>query len=78
VKTDRQKLRELLDVVLATAPEEIDCDEFLARVSTCLEALGPGDEIPGQFDAVAQHLTICGECREEYQTLLEIFRQRAG
>lgn len=75
--TKQNKLRELLDVVLSTAPEEIDCDEFLARISACLESLGPYDEIPAELGPVSQHLEICLECREEYDALLEIFRSRS-
>jgi len=76
VKSKQDKLRELLNVVLSTTPDEIDCDELLARIATCLESLGPNDEIPAEFAAVSQHLEICSECREEYQALVEILRSR--
>lgn len=71
-----EKLRDLLRLVLSTEANEIDCDDFLTRVAACLESLGPHDGIPPEFHAVAQHLDVCGECREEYEALLEIFRAR--
>ena len=63
-------MEELLRVLLATEPTEIDCDEFLARVGAYLEALGPDDSPPAELRAVSQHLAVCAECREEFDALV--------
>ena len=68
----RHQLTELLRVVIATVPDEIDCDAFLDRVATYLEALGPDGKIPPELQAVSQHLEVCSECKEEFDALLKL------
>lgn len=70
----RQQMRELLRVVLATDPVEIDCEEFLARVAAYLDSLGPDDDLPAELKEVSQHLAVCAECREEFDALLRARR----
>ena len=70
---DDAQLRELLRVVAATAPEEIDCDEFLARVGAYLEAAPRCATLPPAFNTVSQHLEICPECHEEFEALLRVY-----
>jgi len=72
---ERRQLTELLRIVRATAPDEIDCDALLDRVATYLEALGPDGEIPPDLQAVAQHLEVCSECKEEFDALLRLHRE---
>jgi len=72
------RMRELLEAIAATAGAEIDCEQFLLRAAGCLDELGPDDAIPVAFEDVAQHLRVCGECREEYQALLELVRARTA
>jgi predicted anti-sigma-YlaC factor YlaD len=62
-------MRELLRVVLATDPLEIDCDQFLARVAGYLESLAPDERPSAEMRAVSQHLAVCAECREEFDAL---------
>jgi hypothetical protein len=71
----RENLLELLRVVLATAPEEIDCEEFLDRVGSFLEALGPDGRVPADLRAVSQHLEVCPECKEEFDALLKLHQE---
>lgn len=68
---ERQRYRELLRVVLATAPTEIDCDQLLVRVGALLEALRGGAAVPPDLLPALQHLQVCPECREEFDALLE-------
>jgi hypothetical protein len=75
MKLTHEEMRELLRVVLATDPVEIDCDVFLARVAAFLESLDPDDTMPAELKAVSQHLAVCAECREEFDALL---RARSG
>jgi hypothetical protein len=71
VKPERQRLRELLRVVMATAPTEIDCDQLLARVGALLEAVEAGAGMPPDLLMALQHLEVCAECKEEFDALLE-------
>ncbi len=67
----REQLRELLRVLAATEPQEIDCEELLARVGAYLEGVKPAGEPPAELRQVAQHLEICSECREEFDALVD-------
>ncbi len=75
MKPTRAQLQELLRVVAATEPREIDCEEFLARVGAFLEGLERGSEPPPELSLVSQHLEICPECREEFEALVELYLQ---
>jgi len=70
MRPTRDELRELLRLVAATAPRELDCDEFLARVGSLLEAWRGG--VPDELRDVAQHLEVCPECLEEFEALLAL------
>jgi hypothetical protein len=70
MRSKQERLRGLLRVVQATEPSEIDCDEFLVRVAPFLEALTARHDIPDQLRQVAQHLSVCPECKEEFDALL--------
>lgn len=72
----RAELMALLRLVDATSVEEIDCDEFLDRVGGVLERLGPGDAVPPGSEAVVQHLRLCPECLEEFDTLLRVLKEQ--
>lgn len=69
--SERQRLRELLRVVMATAATEIDCDELLVRVGTLLDASRSGAPVPPGLLPVLQHLEVCAACKQEYDALLE-------
>ncbi|MCB9831179.1 MAG: hypothetical protein H6807_01795 [Planctomycetes bacterium] len=62
------ELERLLQLVHDTADQEIDCDEFHARVAAYVEALpaGAGD---GRFVRLRQHLSVCPECAEDLEAL---------
>ena len=68
MKPTTEQLRELLRVVAATRPQEIDCEQFLTRVAAYLESLGE-QALPPELDVVAQHLEVCPECSEEFDAL---------
>ena len=68
---ERRRLRELLRVVMATAENEIDCDELLSRVAALLDARRAGAEVPTELMPALQHLAVCPECKQEFDALLE-------
>ncbi len=63
------ELQKMLDVVRATHPVEIDCDVCLMQVGEFAELNLLGKPIPEGIEAIEQHLSICDECREEYEML---------
>jgi len=70
MRSKRDRLRELLRLVQVTEPHELDCDAFLARVATLLEVVAAEKELPAELRPVAQHLSVCPECKEEFDALL--------
>ncbi len=70
-----RRLEDLLKRVLATEPEELDCDGFLARVSPYLERLEHGGTVSSELRSVSQHLSVCPECREEFDALVRACRE---
>jgi hypothetical protein len=73
-----EKLEQLLRLLDATAPSEIDCDEFLSRVGAYVESLAPGAALPESFEAVVQHLRVCPECKDELDGLLKVYPSAAN
>lgn len=70
----RPELQKMLDVVRATQPVEIDCDVCLMQVGEFAELNLVGKPIPAGLKAIEQHLSICDECREEYEMLCVALR----
>jgi len=68
--TVRERLQSLVEAVLRTEPEEIDCEGFLERAAELLESLSEEGEVPSELARVSQHLSVCPECREEFEALM--------
>lgn len=71
----RPELQKMLDVVRATQPVEIDCDVCLMQVGEFAELHLVGKPIPEGLNVIEQHLSICDECREEYEMLCLALRK---
>lgn len=71
MKPTPAKLARLLKSIAATRPEEIDCDEWLARVGRLVELMRQNAPVPEDLAPVLQHIEVCPECREEFDLLLE-------
>lgn len=68
------QLRALADLVLKTQADELTCDEWLDRAGGYLEAMAAGRPSPEGAELVRQHLTVCPECREEFDALMAALR----
>ena len=75
---NHEQLRELLRIIAATEPTEINCNELLSRVGGFLELSRRGQELPPEFDEISQHLTVCPECRKEYEALVACYVEKEG
>ena len=75
MKPARAQLLELLRIVAATDPRELNCEEFLARVGAYLEGLEQGSAPPPELSQVSRHLEVCPECHEEFEALVEVYHQ---
>jgi hypothetical protein len=69
-----EEIAELLRQIRLTRDEEIDCERCLALVGEFAERELAGRSVPAGLEAVAHHLSICVECCEEYEALLQALK----
>jgi len=68
----KKEINGLMRLVGLTKEEEINCEECLSRVAEFAEQQVAGKSLSEALKAVEQHLSVCGECREEYQALQQV------
>ena len=73
-----EEIAELLRLIGLTRDEEIDCERCLALVAEFAERELAGRSVPAGLEAVAHHLAICAECREEFEALLRALKAMDG
>ena len=73
-----EEITELLRLIGLTRDEEIDCERCLALVAEFAERELAGRSVPAGLEAVAHHLSICAECCEEYESLLQVLKAIDG
>ena len=74
----KEEITGLLRLIGLTRDEEIDCERCLALVAEFAERELAGGSIPAGLEAVAHHLSICAECCEEYEALLQALKAMDG
>ena len=74
----KKEIDGLMRLVGITQDEEIDCQQCLSLVAEFAEQKLAGKSIPEGLKAVEHHLSVCGECREEYEVLREAMREMEG
>ena len=70
----REQLEALLKMISLTEDEELTCDECLRGMAEFAETELAGKSLPEGLRAVESHLELCGECREEYEALLQALK----
>jgi hypothetical protein len=65
----KREIDELLRLVRLTKEDELNCEECLALIAEFVEQQVAGKPLAEIQQAVDQHLSLCGECREEYEML---------
>ncbi len=74
----KKEIDGLLRLIGLTTDDEIDCERCLALVAEFAERELAGRTIPAGLEAVAHHLSICAECREEFEALLQALKAMDG
>jgi hypothetical protein len=74
----KEEIDDLMRQIGLTRDEEIDCERCLALVAEFAERELLGRSIPAGLEAVAHHLSICAECSEEYEALLQALKAMDG
>lgn len=67
-----QQVQGLVQLVNLTRAEEFNCGECLNHVGEFAERQLAGLSLSIALQRVEHHLSVCEECREEYETLKEI------
>ena len=64
----------LMQMLGATQPVEMSCDEVLALMGACAEAVLRGEDHTLIVPLFEKHIEMCVDCREEFEALLRILR----
>ena len=74
----KEEIDGLLRLIGLTRDDEIDCERCLALVAEFAERELAGRSVLAGLEAVAHHLSICAECCEEYEALLQALKAMDG
>jgi hypothetical protein len=64
----------MLQALMMTEEHELSCDDVYAVLDQFAEAIERGENPLIFMPLVRQHLDICPDCREEYETLLRMLQ----
>ena len=64
----------MLQSLAMTEEQEISCDDVFAVLDEFVEAVKRGENPFLFMPLVRQHLDMCPDCREEYETLLRMLQ----
>ncbi len=67
-------MQKLLKSLAMTEEHEISCDDVFAVLDQFVEAVMRGENVLIFMSLVRQHLDMCPDCREEYETLLRMLQ----
>jgi uncharacterized protein with PIN domain len=65
----KNEIDALMRLIGLTKDDEINCEQCLSLVAEFAEQELTGNSIPEGLKALEHHLSICAECREEYEAL---------
>lgn len=75
MKLNKDIIKNLLRAVASTRSDELSCDECFERLDRFAEQKLDGKDAEAAMPLVQDHLDRCGECREEFEALLEVLRE---
>ncbi|GAB4530910.1 MAG: hypothetical protein Fur0018_18400 [Anaerolineales bacterium] len=67
-------LKKMVYTLAQTRDEEITCEECFEQVDTFAEMVLAGKPAAEALPLVEHHLTVCGDCRAEFEALLDAVR----
>ena len=74
----KEEIAGLMRLIGLTKDDEIDCERCLALVAEFAERELAGRSVPAGLEAVAHHLSVCTECCEEFDVLLQALKAMDG
>ncbi len=74
----QDELSKLARIIAETREEEIGCDDCLEEMARFAEMKLAGLNAAASLPLVEDHWSKCGDCREEFEALLEALRAAEG
>lgn len=71
---DDQLLKGMVESIFSTRPDEFSCSECFEHVDQFAEMTLAGKNAAEALPLVKDHLDRCGDCREEFEALLEAIK----
>jgi len=71
---DDQMLKGMVESIFSTRPDELTCGECFEHVDQFAEIELAGKNAAEALPLVKDHLDRCGDCREEFEALLEAIK----
>jgi hypothetical protein len=71
---DAEMLKEMAREIATSRPDEIGCDECFDQINRFVDMTLDGKNAAEAMPLVQDHLNRCGNCREEFEALLEALR----
>ncbi|MEK6221552.1 MAG: hypothetical protein N2D54_04840 [Chloroflexota bacterium] len=68
-------MKNILEGVINTRDDEIACDDCHDEVGRFVEMLQEGQEPENVMPLVQHHLTMCGNCHEEFEALIKALEE---
>ena len=69
-----EQIHGLMSQIGITRESELNCNECLHHVAEFAECELTGKQVPEALEAVRLHLSLCIECKEECDELLNVLR----
>ena len=74
MKLSIEVLKEMVQSIAMTRPDEIGCDDCFEQIDQFVELKLQGKDAAEAMPLVQAHLDRCGNCREEFEALLDCLR----
>jgi len=71
VAVDPGRVRQLLQSVYATQPDEFSCDDCFELADRYADLVAAGADAAEVLPLVHHHLKLCPGCREEFEALIQ-------
>ena len=68
------EIEALMRLIGLTKDDEINCEQCLSLVAEFADRQLAGKSIPESLKALEHHLSVCAECREEYEALQQALK----
>jgi hypothetical protein len=75
MKLSTDKFKNMIRAIKMTRPDEIGCDDCFEQLSEFAELKLAGRSPEKAIPLVQDHLKRCGDCREEFEALLEALKE---